>query len=176
MVGLFGATHGQGALAIASLPEYREHHWADLDQFVAAGVDGFEIVNCAPKGLAFSSLERQAVIKLARGHDLMVTGASDNHGWGRVTCVWNLTHEGAHGFSGSHVLARPVALAQGDAPALTAAFSQLWLMFRGLSWPERVSWLTWIALIWIYKGMPRRKGQWGGLGILARALGGSARR
>jgi predicted metal-dependent phosphoesterase TrpH len=171
MVGLFAAMHSQGALAIASLPEYQEHHWADLDQFVAAGVDGFEIVNCAPKALAFSSAERQAVITLARSHDLLVTGASDNHGWGKVTCVWNLTHEGAHGFSGSHVIARPVALAQGDALASTAAVSQLWLMFRAMSWSERISWLTWIALIWIYRGIPRRRGQTGGLGILARSLG-----
>ncbi len=171
MVGLFTAMHSQGALAIASLPEYREHHWADLDQFVAGGVDGFEIVNCAPKALAFSGAERQAVITLARRHDLLVTGASDNHGWGKVTCVWNLAHEGAHGFSGSQVIARPVALAQGDALASTAAISQLWLMFRGLSWAERISWLTWIALIWIYRAIPRRKGQQGGLGILARDLG-----
>ena len=171
MIRLFAALHDQGALAIASLPEYREHHWADLDQFVAGGVDGFEIVNCAPKALAFSTAEREAVIKLARGHDLMVTGASDNHGWGKVTCVWNFTHEGAHGFSGSHVLARPIALVQGDGAASTAGLSQLWLMFRGMSWPERISWLTWIALIWIYRGMPRRKGQAGGIGILARSLG-----
>jgi predicted metal-dependent phosphoesterase TrpH len=171
MVGLFAAMHSQGALAIASLPEYREHHWADLEQFVAAGVDGFEIVNCAPKALAFSGAERHAVIALAQRHDLLVTGASDNHGWGKVTCVWNLTHEGAHGFSGSHVVARPVALAQGDGSDVTAGVSQLWLMFRGLSWPERISWFTWIALIWIYRATPRRKGQPGGLGILARALG-----
>jgi predicted metal-dependent phosphoesterase TrpH len=171
MVGLFAAMHSQGALAIASLPEYREHHWADLEQFVAGGVDGFEIVNCAPKALAFSGAERQAVIALAQRHDLLVTGASDNHGWGKATCVWNVSHEGAHGFSGSHVIARPVALAQGDGLAVTAAVSQLWLMFRGLSSPERISWLTWIALIWIYRAIPRRKGQQGGLGILARDLG-----
>lgn len=170
MLGLFQAMHNLGALAIASLPEYRANHWTDLGQFVAAGVDGFEIVNCAPKALAFTSHERQAVIDLARRHDLLVTGASDNHGWGKVTCVWNLTHEGSHGFAGSHVLARPVALAQGDAMAATAAVSQLWLMFRAMSWPERISWLTWIALIWIYRGIPRRKGQTGGFGILARSL------
>ena len=175
MVDLFAAMHSQGGLAIASLPEYLEHHWADLDQFVSGGVDGFEIVNCAPKALAFSSHERMAVIDLARRHDLLVTGASDNHGWGKVTCVWNLSHEGAHGFSRSQVIARPVALAQGDALAATAAISQLWLMFRGLSWPERISWLTWIAVIWIYRAIPRRKGQPGGLGILARTLGRSDR-
>ena len=102
----------------------------------------------------------------------------DSRSWATVrsASVWNLAREGAHGFSGSHVIARPIALAQGDALASTAAVSQLWLMFRGLSWPERISWLTWITLISIYKGMPRRNGQGGGLGILARSVGGSARR
>jgi len=171
MIGLFAVLHAQGALAIASLPEYWEHHWDDLGQFVMGGVDGFEIVNCAPKALAFPSAGRRAVIDLARRHDLLVTGASDNHGWGKATCVWNLTHEGAHGFSGNHVLARPVAMVQGDHPVWSAGIDQLWLMFRGLSWAERISWLTWVALISIYRGMPRRKGQWPGVGILARSLG-----
>ncbi|HTH64272.1 MAG TPA: hypothetical protein VL563_06290 [Gemmatimonadales bacterium] len=171
MIGLFGALHAQGALAIASLPEYWRSHFDDLEQFVAGGVDGFEIVNCAPKALAFPGAARRAVITLAQHHDLFVTGASDNHGWGKVTCVWNQTHEGAHGFGGNHVLARPIALMQGDLPSWSAAYSQLWLMFRGLSWAERMSWLTWIALIWIYRGIPRRKGQSAGLGILARSLG-----
>jgi hypothetical protein len=43
-------------------------------------------------------------------------------------------------------------------------------MFRGLDWDERVSWLTWIALITIYRAVPRRGGTKAGLGILARNL------
>ena len=69
------------------------------------------------------------------------------------------------------MLARPVAMVQGDRPVWSAGFDQLWLMFRGLSWPERISWLTWIALISIYRGLPQRRGQGAGLGILARSLG-----
>jgi hypothetical protein len=171
MVGLFAALHTQGAIAIASLPEYWRNHWDDLDQFVAAGVDGFEIVNCAPKALEFPSVDRRAVVALASHHDLLATGASDNHGWGKVTCVWNLAREGSHGFKDNQVLARPIALAQGDLPSWNAAYTQPWLMLRALSWPERVSWLTWIALISIYRGVPRRKGQWAGIGILAREFG-----
>jgi hypothetical protein len=171
MVGLFAALHAQGAIGIASLPEYWRNHWDDLDQFVAAGVDGFEIVNCAPKALAFPTSDRHEIIGLARHHDLLVTGASDNHGWGQVTCVWNLARESAHGFRDNQVLARPLALAQGDLPAWNSGVTQPWLMLRALSWPERVSWLTWIALIAIYRGVPRRKGQGSGIGILARSLG-----
>src|SRR5229473_2486590 len=51
MLGLFAELHRSGAIGIASLPEYWLHHWEDLDQFVTAGVDGFEIVNCAPKAI-----------------------------------------------------------------------------------------------------------------------------
>ena len=172
MLRLFAELHRQGALAIASLPEYWDHHREDLDAFVAAGVDGFEIVNCAPKGLAFPSQARRDVLDLAAAHDLLVTGASDNHGWGKATCVWNVTHPAEHGFKANHVLARPLALSQGDRPAWTAAVSQPWLMLRGLSWSERVSWLTWIAVVTLYLAQPRRQGQAAGLGILARSVTG----
>jgi hypothetical protein len=170
MLGLFGALHARGDLGIASLPEYWRNHWTDLDRFVAAGVDGFEIVNCAPKALAFPSVDRRTIIDLAQRHDLLVIGASDNHGWGRVTCVWNLSHEESHGFRDNSVVARPIALLQGDAPAWAAGATQPWLMLRGLSWPERISWLTWILVITLYRAQPRRRGQAGGIGILARSL------
>jgi len=170
MLGLFTELHRQGAVGIASLPEYWRNHREDLDAFVAAGVDGFEIVNCAPKAIGFSGADRRDVIDLAARHDLLVTGASDNHGWGKVTCVWNISLPGGHGFRANRVITRPIVLAQGTSPAWTAAFSQPWLMFRGLTWPERISWLTWILVLSIYRGMPRRRGQRAGLGILARSL------
>ena len=55
--------------------------------------------------------------------------------------------------------------------AWEAALTQPWLMLRSLSWSERMSWLTWIALIVLYRAQPRRQGQPAGLGILARSLG-----
>jgi hypothetical protein len=170
MLKLFAVLHQQGALAIASIPEYWEHHREDLDQFVAAGVDGFEIVNCAPKAIGFAESARRDVIELAQTHDLLLTGASDNHGWGKVTCVWNLTHAGAKGFAANHVIARSLAMAQGTAAGWSAGVTQPWLMLRALSWSERASWLTWIALYLIYMSVPRRQGQHAGLGILARSL------
>jgi hypothetical protein len=170
MLTLFAALHAQGALAIASLPEYWRNHREDLDQFVAAGVDGFEIVNCSPKGLTFPAAARRDVIDLAQRHDKFVTGASDNHGWGKVTCVWNLTRQGTQGFADNRVVARPLALLQGDGDPKWAGVTQLWLMLRTLSWPERISWLTWITLIAIYR-LPGRTGQRRGLGVLARSFG-----
>jgi len=170
MLKLFDVLHQQGAIAIASIPEYWENHREDLEQFVSAGVDGFEIVNCAPKALRFSSGDRADVLDLARGHDLLVTGASDNHGWGKVTCVWNLSQVGARGFRTNEVIARSLALVQGDRPAWSAGFDQPWLMLRTLTGSERALWVTWIAVYLIYMGVPRRQGRRASLGILARDL------
>ncbi|HEX4628630.1 MAG TPA: hypothetical protein VH137_07555, partial [Gemmatimonadales bacterium] len=169
-LGLFAELHRQGAIGIASLPEYWRNGWDDLDAFVAAGVDGFEIVNCAPKAIGFPAATRARVLALARAHDLLVVGATDNHGWGKVTCVWNLSSPGAHGYRANRVLARPIALAQADWQPWTAAYTQPWLMLEGLSWSERSSWVTWILVILIYRAVPRRAGDPGGIGILARSL------
>ena len=170
MLRLFAELHRQGALGLASLPEYWVSHWSDLDDFVAAGVDGFEIVNCAPKAIGFPQPQRARVLQLAAQHDLLVVGASDNHGWGKVTCVWNLSSPSAHGYRANHVIARPIALAQGEWEPWTAAYTQPWLMLRGLSWSERSSWITWILVILIYRAVPRRAGDSAGIGILARSL------
>jgi hypothetical protein len=171
MIRIFAAIERQGGLSIASLPEYWRNHWDDLGAFVVAGVDGFEIVNCAPKALAFPSALRHKVLTLAGSHDLMVVGASDNHGWGQVTCVWNVSLPGAQGFRTNRVFARPLALVQGDWQPWTAAATQPWFLLRSLSWSERASWLTWVVIILLYRAMPRREGQGAGLGILARSLG-----
>ena len=171
MVRIFAEIDKQGALSIASLPEYWEHHRDDLSAFVLAGVDGFEIVNCAPKALSFPTSGRREVLALAAGHDLLVVGASDNHGWGQVTCVWNVSQPGAQGYRTNRVFARPLALVQGDWLPWTAPLTQPWFMLRSLSWSERASWLTWVLIILLYRAMPRRKGQPAGFGILARSLG-----
>jgi len=170
MLTLFGALHRQGAIGIASLPEYWRNHWGDLDEFVAAGADGFEIVNCAPKAIGFPAAARAQVLEVAESRDLLVVGASDNHGWGKVTCVWNVSSPSAHGYRSNRVIARSIALAQGEWQPWTAAYTQPWLMLAGLSWSERSSWLTWILVILIYRAVPRRAGDPRGIGILARSL------
>lgn len=171
MLRLFAEIKRQGAVSIASIPEYWRNHREDLGAFVAAGVDGFEIVNCAPKAIGFTFAARREVLALAAQHDLLVVGASDNHGWGQVTCVWNLSRPGAQGYGANRVYARPLALLQGEGRPWTAAVTQPWLMFRSLTWSERASWLTWVLIILLYRAMPRRQGQGAGLGILARSLG-----
>src|SRR4029453_1343283 len=100
------------------------NHWDDLDAFVKAGVDGFEIVRCAPEAIGFPAKARARVTELAKKRNLLLVGGSDNHGWGKVTCVWNLTWPSARGLTANRVLARPLAMLQGESPAWTAAGSQ----------------------------------------------------
>jgi predicted metal-dependent phosphoesterase TrpH len=170
LLGIFSELHRRGALAIGSIPEYWRNHWDDLDDFVKAGIDGFEIVNCAPKAIGFPDQARAWVVSLARRHNLLLIGGSDNHGWGKATCVWNLASPSAHGYEANHVLARPLALLQGQWKPWTAAYTQPWFMLRSLTWPERASWLTWMLIFLIYRAVPRREGDPGGIGILARSL------
>jgi hypothetical protein len=170
MLGVIAELQRRGALVIASIPEYWRNHWEDLDDFVKAGIDGFEIVNCSPKAIGFPAQARAWVISLARQHNLLLVGGSDNHGWGKVTCVWNLASPSAHGYEANRVLARPLALQQGEWKPWTAWYTQPWLMLRSLTWPERASWLTWIFVLLIYRAMPRREGDPSGIGILARSL------
>ena len=170
LLGIFPALHARGALAIASIPEYWQNHWDDLDDFVRAGIDGFEITNCAPKAIGFPEEARARVVALARQHNLLVVGGSDNHGWGKVTCVWNLASPSAHGFAANEVVARPIALLQGEWLPWTAAYTQPWLMLRSLTWPERVSWITWVLVVLIYRATPPREGEPRGIGVLARSL------
>ena len=176
MVRMFAVIEHQGGLSIASLPEYWRYHEEELGAFVRGGVDGFEIVNCAPKALGFPPDLRRQVVALAASHDLVVVGASDNHGWGQVTCVWNVSQPGAQGFHTNRVFARPLALVQGDRQAWTAPVTQPWFMLRSLTWAERASWLTWVVIILLYRALPRREGQAAGLGILARSLGRRSRK
>lgn len=173
MLRIFAEIDRQGGWSIASLPEYWRNHRENLEAFVRAGVDGFEIVNCAPKAIGFPAAARREVLALAATHDLVVVGASDNHGWGQVTCVWNVSQAGTQGggYRANRVFARPLALLQGEWRPWTAPVTQPWFMLRGLSWSERASWLTWVLIILLYRAMPRRQGQRAGVGILARSIG-----
>jgi hypothetical protein len=86
MLGVFADLHRRGAFSVASIPEYWRNHWEDLDAFIKAGVDGFEIVNCAPKAIGFPDQARERVIALTGAETPVLIGGSDNHG-GKATCM-----------------------------------------------------------------------------------------
>ena len=88
---LIRTLHADSLYLIASLPEYREHHWgAPLGDLTSWGVDGFEIWTEAPRAMDIAPEDRRAVIARCRLENRAMFGATDMHGFGNAATVWNL--------------------------------------------------------------------------------------
>ena len=157
-----------GALSLASLPEYRRNHWGRLDQLVATGLDGFEIVNASPNANELPRTERDSVIALARAHNRFVVGVSDSHGWGATSLVWNLVHssEGTAsdpcaavlqrlhaGFPAVRVIERHRLRPDSWWPSWLTPVGVVWETWRSMGWALTAGWLIWI---WLWAIRPRR--------------------
>ena len=154
-----------GALSVLSLPEYERNQWARLDTLVAAGADGFEIVNASPKANELSRARRDSVVALARRTDRFVVGASDIHGWGATSMVWNLMRlprdpaagTGVcaallaglrEGFGSSRIVERHRLRPDSGWPGWLTPLGVLWETWRGMDWTLTLAWLAWIWLLW----------------------------
>jgi hypothetical protein len=151
-----------GAVSIASLPEYERNHWANLEALVAAGIDGFEIVNASPKANEFTLAHRDSVIATARKHDLLLVAVTDGHGWGATVLAWNLVRVPGWSANGEDACGRLLAsLKNGGAatvqiaerhhlraesrwPWILTPFGVVWETWRALSPLQVLSWLIWI--------------------------------
>lgn len=155
-----------GALTIASLPEYDRNHWANLDQLVRAGLDGFEIVNASPKAAMFSRGHRDSIVALAKAHDLLLDGVSDHHGWGATNLSWNLVRvpgwrEAAdpcgallavlqrRGVGTIQIVERHHLEDDSRWPLILTPLAVIWESWRGFTLPQTISWLVWIWLVGI---------------------------
>ena len=151
----------RSALTIASLPEYREHLWPRLPELVRAGLDGFEIVNAAPRADALSPIERDSVIRLARDNDEFLAGVSDNHGWGATSMVWNLVagtppvppparcgavldRLRSGGFGAIQIAERRHLTRESLWPEWLTPLGVVWETWRTMGWALTASWLVWI--------------------------------
>jgi hypothetical protein len=160
-----------GALSVASLPEYRLNHWNRLDTLVAAGVDGFEVVNASPKANELTRPERDSVIALARAGNRFVVGVNDSHGWGATSMVWNLVRghgEGSArqvcdgllrelktGFPAVRIIERHRLRPDDWWPVWLTPIGVVWETWRSMGWPLTISWLAWI---WLWPGL--RAARW----------------
>jgi hypothetical protein len=154
-----------GALSVLSLPEYERNHQGRLDSLVAAGADGFEIVNAAPKANEITRVRRDSVVALARRTNRFVVGASDSHGWGATSMVWNLLPgtgnrptggaacaavlEGLRrGFGATRIIERHRLRADSGWPGWLTPEGVLWETWRGMSRPLTIAWLAWVWFLW----------------------------
>jgi hypothetical protein len=148
-----------GALSVASLPEYRKNHWERLDTLIAAGLDGFEIVNAAPKANDIVRADRDSVIRAAHFHNRFVVGVSDSHGWGATSMVWNLVRPGAgpnsdvcqailrrlkDGFGAVQVIERYRLRPDDWWPMWLTPVGLVWETWRSMGWPLTLAWIVWI--------------------------------
>ena len=149
-----------GAPSVASLPEYRRNHWTRLDTLVAAGLDGFEIVNASPKANELTRAQRDSVIALARAANRFVVGVSDSHGWGATSMVWNLVRvlgakrEGdtcsallrrlKDGFPAVRIVERRRLRPDAWWPMWLTPIGVVWETWRSMGWALTGAWLAWI--------------------------------
>ncbi len=156
-----------GALTVLSLPEYERNHWSRLDSLALAGAAGFEIVNASPKANELSRARRDTVVALARRTGRFVVGASDSHGWGATSMVWNLmalpphgpagTLAGVcaglvaglrHGFGSSRIVERHRLRPDSLWPGWLTPIGVVWETWRGMGGTLTMAWLGWIWLLW----------------------------
>jgi hypothetical protein len=156
-------------LSLASLPEYRRNHWGRLDQLVAAGLDGFEVVNASPRANELPRAERDSVIALARAHNRFVVGVNDSHGWGATSMVWNLVRPSEQapsdpcsavvrslhaGFPAVRIIERHRLRPDAWWPSWLTPVGVVWETWRSMGWPLSVAWIVWIWAIVLW---PRRR-------------------
>jgi hypothetical protein len=154
-----------GALSVLSLPEYERNHWGRLEELLADGADGLEVVNASPKANEFSRAHRDAVIALARRADRFVVGASDSHGWGATSMVWNVMRVPGWrdrpaevcqavlaglrgGFGSSSIVERHRLRADSRWPVLLTPVGVVWETWRAMGWMLTLSWAAWVWLLW----------------------------
>ncbi len=164
-----------GSLSLASIPEYVRNHWGRLDTLLAAGLDGFEIVNASPKANEITRQQRDSVVALARHTNRLVVGVSDHHGWGATSMVWNLVrvpgwrdapdrvcqavlHRLHDGFESVQIVERHRLRSDSAWPVILTPLAVLWETWRSMGWEETVGWLGWIWAIGLVAGRRGRNG------------------
>lgn len=147
-----------GAIAIASLPEYR----GKAAEFLAEGVGGFEVVNASPKANELSRRERDSVVALARRHGVAVVAAGDQHGYGATPMAWNVMREPrwwqigdglcaavvaqlrAGGVTAVQIVERSRLRPDHPLPGFLTPLGALWMAWATLSLGGVLSWLAWL--------------------------------
>ena len=147
------------ALTLASIPEYDENHFQDLPQWIAAGVDGFEVSNAAPKANRQTVAHRDSVIALARANGRWIAGVSDQHGMGATPQAWTLIPDrGATsdhcgdilhalsigGFAATQVVERHRLRIDSAWPIWATVIAVPWEGWRAAGTAQLISWLAWI--------------------------------
>lgn len=160
-----------GGVTLASIPEYDENHFASLPTWIAAGLDGLEVSNAAPKANRQTLAHRDSVVTLARTSGRWLAGVSDQHGMGATVQSWTLvssemapTHDrpmparcqdvlhvlATRGFAATQVIERHRLRGDSAWPVWATVIAVPWEGWRAAGWVQVMSWLGWIWIIVLF--------------------------
>lgn len=130
------------------------------------GIDAVEISDAAPRGLEATQKRHAEILRYADSLDWTPVAATDNHGWGRTAVSWSafripgwramhpdtldlrirrqVLDGGRH--AGRVIERRRLNPRDSWLHLAGTAPEYAWMMMRVLSWPERASWLAWLAV------------------------------
>ena len=131
----------------------------------AMAVDGIELSDAAPRGLAESDRERAEIVALAHGQKKSLVASSNNHGWASASPAWSVMQIHGwramtpaqldvaireqildRGLSAVEVIDRRVVGPTSFIGLSLTVPAAAWRILQTMSWSERISWLIWIWL------------------------------
>ncbi len=83
------SAHAQGGVALLAHWFAPQRNTRPLAEYIAAGVDGFEIANQA-EGIYYPAYALQQLRQAAAAHRLLLTSNADYHGYGPSCFAWNV--------------------------------------------------------------------------------------
>jgi predicted metal-dependent phosphoesterase TrpH len=120
-----------------------------------------ELNDGAPRGLTFGLKRHAELLRLADSLNLALVAGSDNHGWGNTSSGWTLVRvpgwremtsgalavaletEMGRGRAATRVVERRTPLLLSVPQVAMTVPAMLITAARGLTWPERFSWIAW---------------------------------
>jgi len=168
---IFGESESRWhALTLASIPEYDDNHFGDLPDWIAQGVDGFEISNPAPKANRQRRERQDSVVSLARRSEKWLAGVTDQHGMAATVQSWTLIAATDQRWAGAapglpdpcpqilqrlaerpatgiQVVERHRLRVDSRWPLWSTTIAMVWEGWRAAGWAQVASWLCWIWLL-----------------------------
>ncbi len=151
---------GRAPLIVQTIP-FDFSRFAGSNQDTLAVTRAIELNDGAPRGLTTGLMRHAEILALADSFNLALVAGSDNHGWGNTASGWTLVRVAgwralapgalavkleAAMLGGRHatqVVERRTPLLHGVPRLALTVPVMLISVARGLSLPERVSWMAW---------------------------------
>ena len=159
---IISLAHSENLLVIC--PHWWKWRKPPLEKIYSAGVDGFEVYN--PGYGQLSETERKRIIDFCSKNSLLMTSATDWHGWGSFSSVWTVV-EGKP----DEVRADPVKYLKSKPNTVVAAYKReesqspvryylepfyaAYYYFAGIDYYQCLSWLFWILVFMILSNFGR---------------------